>query len=125
MKNDLRDSKIPFPEEINHLCEITQKLEEALQDAKADVSRIDREYRDAKRYMAECRGEIDPNEMFQNELLLKQTDETGGFAVSIQDKISKLKESPILPGLIFRDRAMKNPKSTISGGLLFVMTTNC
>lgn len=119
MKNDLRDSKIPFPEEINHLCEITQKLEEALQDAKADVSRIDREYRDAKRYMAEYRGEIDPNEMFQNELLLKQTDETGGFAVSIQDKISKLKESPYFARIDFQGQGYEEPEEFYIGRFTF------
>lgn len=119
MKNKSTDSKIPFPEEITHLCEITRKLEEAVQDAKADVNRIDREYRDAKRYMAEYRGEIDPHEMFQNELLLKQTDQTGVFAVSVHDKISKLKESPYFARIDFQGQGYEEPEAFYIGRFAF------
>ena len=64
----------PFPDETARLAEILQKLDAALQEADADVERIDTDYKNAKRYMAQYRGELDPHEMFQNELLLKQTD---------------------------------------------------
>ena len=66
---------IPFPDEIEHLAMINAKLDDALQKADESVTRLDKEYRDAKQYMVEYRGEIDPREMFQNELLLKQTED--------------------------------------------------
>lgn len=52
--------------------------------------------------MAENRGEIDPHEMFQNELLLKQTDQTGAFAVDIRDRLARLRESPYFGRIDFK-----------------------
>lgn len=56
-----------------------------------------------QKYMADHRGEIDPHEMFQNELLLKQTDRTGAFAVEMRDRIAKLKDSPYFARIDFRE----------------------
>lgn len=102
-KKKITETPFPFPDEVIHLEETTQKLDTALQRAAEDVRRIDREYRDSKRYMAEYRGEIDPHEMFQNELLLKQTDHTGAFAVSVRDKLAKLKDSPYFARIDFQE----------------------
>lgn len=99
----MNNSDQPFPDEITHLKEIDQKLDTALARAYKDVEKIDREYRDAKRYMAEYRGEIDPNEMFQNELLLGQTDHIGTIALDIRDRLAKLKDSPYFARIDFRD----------------------
>lgn len=93
---------IPFPDETAHLELIGHKLDAALQEASASVNRIDKEYMDAKRYMAQYRGEIDPHEMFQNELALKQIDRTGAFAVSIWEKLAKLKDSPYFARIDFK-----------------------
>lgn len=90
----MNNNPIPFPEEAEHLAGIKEKLEEALKKAQENVKKLDKEYRDAKRYMAEYRGEIDPHEMFQNELLLKQTDHTGAFSVEVRNQLARLKESP-------------------------------
>ena len=38
-----------------------RSLEQALDEAEAAVERIDREYREEKRYMSQYRGEIDPH----------------------------------------------------------------
>lgn len=91
-----------FPDEIAYLAQISHMLDCALADAEADVGRIDREYMDMKRYMAQYRGELDPHEMFQNELGLRQIDHTGAFAVTVQDKIVKLKDSPYFARIDFR-----------------------
>lgn len=100
MKKDLIN-EIPFPDEVTHLSEINRKLDAALQEADLKVNMLDKDYMDAKRYMAENRGEIDPHEMFQNELALKQIDHIGAFAVGIRDKIVKLKESPYFARIDF------------------------
>ena len=93
---------IPFPDEIAHLKLINDKLDAALHQANANVDRVDKEYMDAKRYMADYRGEIDPHEMFQNELALKQIDRTGAFSVGIWEKLAKLKESPYFARIDFQ-----------------------
>ncbi len=97
------DNSIPFPDEILHLEEINHKLDDALEKADADVDRLDKEYMDFKRYMVQNRGEIDPHEMFQNELALNRIDNTGAFAVGIRDKIAKLKESPYFSRIDFQE----------------------
>ncbi|MDD3571179.1 MAG: 3'-5' exonuclease [Lachnospiraceae bacterium] len=81
---------------------INEKLDASVQCANNTVKKIDREYADAKRYMADYRGEIDPHGMFQNELALKQIDLTGAFAVGIWEKIAKLKESPYFARIDFQ-----------------------
>lgn len=100
-----KTAEIPFPDEVAHLADMNKRLDAAVQAANADVEKIDKEYREAKRYMADYRGEIDPHEMFQNELALKQIDRTGAFAVSIWEKLDKLKESPYFARIDFRQDA--------------------
>ncbi|WP_330643387.1 HelD family protein [Anaerotignum propionicum] len=95
-------SSIPFPDEIAHLAMMNEKLDDAAQVANNNVKKIDKEYADAKRYMADYRGEIDPNEMFQNELALKQIDHIGAFSVGIWEKLAKLKESPYFARIDFQ-----------------------
>ena len=58
------------------------------------AERMNQDYMDAKRYMADYRGELDSHEMFQNELALRQIDHTGAFAAGVWEKFSKLKGSP-------------------------------
>lgn len=96
------NDRIPFPDEISHLELINGRLDCALQDANSNVERIDKEYMDAKRYMADYRGEIDPHEMFQNELALKRIDHIGAFAVGSLEKLAKLKESPYFARIDFQ-----------------------
>lgn len=92
---------VPFPEELAHLEETCQKIEDALESAEKSVQKLDREYRETKRYMAEYRGEIDPHEMFQTERLLAQTDRTGAFAVAARNRLLRLKESPYFARIDF------------------------
>lgn len=94
-----------FPDEVAHLEMICRKVKAAVQEAKDNVQRLDKEYMDTKRYMADYRGEIDPHEMFQNELALKQIDRTGAFAVGIWQKLARLEESPYFARIDFKERA--------------------
>ena len=87
-------SAVPFPEEIRHLAEVASRLDTALKAAEGRVGLADEHYMDTKRYMVENRGEIDPHEMFQNELALKQLDQKGAFAVNVREKLARLKASP-------------------------------
>lgn len=91
----------PFPEEIEHLSGILQKLDAAMTDAEEDILRIDREYRETKRYMADYRNEMDAHEKLQNERLLEQTDRSGAFAVEMRERMEKLKDSPYFARIDF------------------------
>ena len=53
---------IPFPDELKHLDYTLKIIDTALTKAGEDVLRLDQEYRDAKRYMAEYRNEMDRHE---------------------------------------------------------------
>lgn len=113
------DEQKLFPDEIAHLEMINNKLNEALQEASNSVEKLDKEYLDAKRYMAEYRGEIDPHEMFQNELSLKQIDRTGVFAVGVWDKLSKLKNSPYFARIDFQNRESRMAEAYYIGRFTF------
>ncbi|MDD6071513.1 MAG: AAA family ATPase, partial [Clostridiales bacterium] len=98
MKNQ---EAIPFPDELKHLNYTLKIIDTALKEAREDVLRLDQEYRDAKKYMAEYRNEMDSHEKLQNERLLDQTDRTGVFAVEAREKLEKLKDSPYFARIDF------------------------
>ena len=115
----MAENKIPFPEEITHLARINAILEKALDKAENSVGQLEREYRDAKRYMADNRGEIDPDEMFQNELLLKQTDRTGAFAAEGRNRLVRLKESPYFARIDFLEEGSSHAETYYIGRFAF------
>lgn len=110
---------LPFSDEISHLAMINEKLNAAVQVADSNIKRIDREYMDAKRYMVNYRGEIDPHEMFQNELALRQIDQTGAFSVGILDKLSKLIDSPYFARIDFQIDGDSNATTHYIGRFAF------
>lgn len=91
-----------FPDEISYLIDINNKLDNALEKAENSVDKLDKDYMDAKLYMVKNRGEIDPHEMFQNELALKQIDSYGAFMVKVRDKVAKMKDSPYFARIDFK-----------------------
>lgn len=97
-----RDATFAFPDEIAHLAEVKRMLTDAVQKADNSIGHYDEEYRDVKRYMVEHGSEIDPHELFQNELALRQIDRRGAFAVEIRDKLAKLLDSPYFARIDFR-----------------------
>lgn len=112
-------SQIPFPDELAHLARLQRILKEALDEAESDVTSRDREYREQKRYMAAYRGEIDPHEMFQNELALRDIDRSGAFLVGERDKIAKLKDSPYFARIDFQEQGMAQALKCYIGRFAF------
>ena len=108
-----------FPDEANHLKMINNKLDAAVHEAQSNVERMDKEYMDAKRYMADYRGELDPHEMFQNELALKQIDHTGAFAAGVWERLVKLKESPYFARIDFQAEDKKAAEMHYIGRFTF------
>jgi len=113
------DETSAFPDEIAHLDYIKGKLDAAVKQANASVGQIDKEYMDSKRYMVQYRGEIDPHEMFQNELALKQIDNRGAFAVKLWDKLAKLLDSPYFARIDFREAFKETPAAFYIGRFAF------
>jgi DNA helicase-2/ATP-dependent DNA helicase PcrA len=114
-----RDATAAFPDEIAHLESIKGKLEEAVKQANDSVEQSEREYMDVKQYMVERRGEIDPHEMFQNELALKRIDSQGAFAVKVRDKLARLLDSPYFARIDFRKTSQETPAAFYIGGFAF------
>ncbi|MBS7009549.1 HelD family protein [Anaerostipes sp.] len=108
-----------FPDELKHLAFIQSKLEQAIHEARESVDRLDRQYTDARNYMSESRGEIDPHEMFQNELLLKQTDHTGAFASEVCSRLRSLKDSPYFARIDFCEKGNSHAETYYIGRFSF------
>ncbi|PBH61814.1 helicase [Clostridioides difficile] len=108
-----------FPDEIAHLIEINNKLDNAFKKAENLVDKLDKDYMDAKMYMVKNRGEIDPHEMFQNEQGLKQIDNYGAFMVKVRDKINKIKDSPYFARIDFRLKDMDDESKYYIGRFTF------
>lgn len=108
-----------FPDEIVHLIEINNKLDDAFKKAENLVDKLDKDYMDAKMYMVKNRGEIDPHEMFQNEQGLKQIDNYGAFMVKVRDKINKIKDSPYFARIDFRLKDMDDESKYYIGRFAF------
>ncbi|MCM1567401.1 MAG: AAA family ATPase [Dehalobacter sp.] len=108
-----------FPDEIAHLEDIRGKLDKAIKQAHDSVGHIGEEYMDVKRYMVEHRGEIDPHEMFQNEMALKRIDKRGAAASAIRDKLVKLLDSPYFARIDFRETSKVTPAAFYIGRFSF------
>lgn len=113
-----------FPDEITQLDDIKHKLHNAIKQANDSVDRTDKDYMAIKRYMGQHRGEIDPHEMFQNELTLKQIDNWGVFAVEIRDKLAKLLDSPYFARIDFRETCKEAPATFYIGRFSFIHGNN-
>jgi len=108
-----------FHDEISHLDDIKSKLDHALKQANNSVELVDREYMDLKQYMVQYRGEIDPHEMFQNEMTLKRIDRRGAYAVGNRDKLTRLLDSPYFARIDFRQATNETPAAFYIGKFAF------
>jgi DNA helicase-2/ATP-dependent DNA helicase PcrA len=108
-----------FSDETAHLNYIEAKLEAAIKQANDSVERTEREYMDVKRYMVQRRGEIDPHEMFQNELALRRMDSQGAFTVKLRDKLTRLLDSPYFARIDFRETSKETPAAFYIGRFAF------
>lgn len=97
----VKERPFPYPEELAHLAGTHRALAAALAEAEAAVARLEADYMEAKLYMVQNRGEIDPHEMFQNELALGEIDSSGAFAARRLEQLAKLRDSPYFARIDF------------------------
>lgn len=81
-------------DEAKHLNETLGMIEGALARASGLLEGIDGAYHETKHYLAQNRGEIDPQEMQQSHLALQEIDRQAGIAYSSKAQLEKLRESP-------------------------------
>jgi DNA helicase-2/ATP-dependent DNA helicase PcrA len=91
-----------FPDEYKKLEEIKVKLDNALEGYNKAIEGYDRGYKDSKLYLADYRHEIDPKEIFQNELAMKQIERSGVLVVKMRDRIVKLLDAPYFARIDFQ-----------------------
>ncbi len=94
--------EMKFPDETAHLAEITGKISVELKEAERAVDLMDKEYREAVMYRAEQRGNIDPKEMFQSEMMLYEIDSSGVSAVERRERMQKTMDSPYFARIDFK-----------------------
>ena len=92
---------VSFPDETHYLEKVKVKLKNALMYSNESIQGYEADYRESKRYLAHYRHEIDPKEIFSNELSIKQIETLGNFAVNTRDKIIKLMDSPYFARIDF------------------------
>lgn len=104
-----------FRADVDHLDDVTHKLDEACRQAADSAIRFDKDYAGFKRYMSQYRGEIDPHEMLQNELALRHIDMRGAFAVQHRDRLARLRDSPFFARIDFREASASDPTAFYIG----------
>lgn len=90
-----------FLEETGHLEKMKHILDLALAAYEEAVKQYDKSYKDSKHYLVSHFHEIDPTEIFQNELAMKQIERDGIQTVLMRDRILKLAASPYFARIDF------------------------
>lgn len=93
--------------EADHLAATLRRLERKIESVTGTVETHDSNYRGVKAYMADNRGEIDPAEMYQNELLLRDIDAEGAYAVRLRERLESMRASPYFARLDFTSDATR------------------
>ncbi|HIV47759.1 MAG TPA: ATP-binding domain-containing protein [Candidatus Acutalibacter stercorigallinarum] len=104
-----------FPQEAEHLRELEEKIALELRAAQESVDKMDQEYREAQQYIADSRGEGDPKEMFQTQMLMGQIDDRGASAVVYRDRLKKTRSSPYFARIDFEPDDGSQPGSYYIG----------
>ncbi|MES0836822.1 HelD family protein [Nocardiopsis tropica] len=100
----------PHPEERDRLAATLRGLESRIGALTASLGSHDSDYREVKSYMAENRGEIDPTEMYQNELILRDIDARGAHAVRLRERLQSMRSSPYFARLDFTADSVGTPE---------------
>ncbi|MBE2998333.1 AAA family ATPase [Nocardiopsis sp. HNM0947] len=88
-------------EEREHLAATLDRLEAKIAALTETLGSHDTDYRGLKAYMAENRGELDPAEMYQNELILNGIDARGAHAMRARERLETMRGSPYFARLDF------------------------
>ncbi|WP_139653034.1 HelD family protein [Raoultibacter phocaeensis] len=116
---DQHEMHDPFEEERRHLKATLAKLSQAIDHASGLFDQTNDAYRSTKFYMSENRGEIDPQEMYQNELFLKEVDRNAELAHLSRERLTRLYDSPYFARVAFRAQGESEAKASYIGPFAF------
>lgn len=91
-----------FAEEERHLAETEAMLEDALALARSVSNSVEESYAETKRYLAESRGELAPEEMLQSSLALQKMDLGAAAASESSRRLEKQMAQPYFARVDFR-----------------------
>lgn len=90
-----------FPQEVTYLKEIQEMIDLELRAAEKSVEQLEEDQRELQRYMIEQRGEGSAMDMFQNESMMRDIENTGSSAVETLERLKKVKNSPYFARIDF------------------------
>lgn len=93
---------VNFPEELTHLAMVEEKLHEALAKLDKRIAGYEKEYMEAKRYLAANWNELDSMEIFSNERSITQIENAGNSSLERRIKIEKLINAPYFARIDFQ-----------------------
>lgn len=100
-KNVAADPFAQFPGEREHLREINGMIDRELENAQNAVEQLEEEQRELQQYMIDQRGQGGAMDMFQNERMMRDIENTGSSAVAELDRLKKVKNSPYFARIDF------------------------
>lgn len=115
---------VNFPEEITHLTMVEEKLHDALAKLDKSVAGYEKEYMEAKRYLAANWNEIDSMEKFSNERSISQIENAGNLSLEMRTKIEKLINSPYFARIDFRYDGENDAEQIYIGQFSFTDNNN-
>lgn len=90
-----------FPGEREHLRDINEMIDRETEIAQKAVEQLEEEQRELQQYMIDQRGEGSAMDMFQNERMMRDIENTGSSAVATLDRLKKVKNSPYFARIDF------------------------
>jgi len=115
---------VNFPEEIIHLDMVEEKLHDALTKLDETVAGYEKEYMEARKYLASYWNEIDSMEVFSNERSLTEIESAGNIFLDRRTKIEKLINAPYFARLDFRYRGEQEAEQIYIGRFTFTADNN-
>lgn len=90
-----------FPGEREHLQGINEMINLEMKTAENTVAQLEDEQRELQEYMVSQRGEGSAMDMFQNEQMMRNIEDTGSSAVAELERLKKVKNSPYFARIDF------------------------
>ncbi len=114
------EEAIAFPDELERLSYVQTKLRGAIAQAEKTVKKYVVAYRDNKKYVSDSKGELDPQEIFENERMQKEIDSRGAFAAENLRRLERLWNSPYFARIDFREESKNVSERFYIGSYAFM-----
>lgn len=96
------DATTATAQERRPLAATLRRLETKIAAIDATLVARDTDFRDVQSYMVDNRGDLDPMEMYQNDLFLRDIDAGGAHAMRVRERLVAMRAAPYFARLDFR-----------------------